>query len=163
MPDLTSDESPSPSPTLHHPSRDPLSIETPTSSAIAANQHHLADTQTATGSSLLIPDYNYKGSAATTTMMDFGKPAMTSHSVYAPLSDYVKPTTTTVPDNTFRPFLPTSSIDEDPYKLPGSMSTTAVSSTDWHSSLYSTYPPHHHPPPKLTPSPFISNYLHSGY
>ena len=168
MPDL-SDESPSPSPQTfqsrtpvsHHY---PLSIETPTPATSGGSivtslggggttdylqSHHVAT------SSLLIPDYSYT-TKGLNGASDFSRSHNPSH-----LNDYVKPA---ISDNTFRPFLPSSTtsstmMEDDPYKLPGGVG----SHTDWHSSLYSTYPAPHHPPPKLTPSPFISNYLHSGY
>ena len=173
MPDL-SDESPSPSPQTNYHSpppvssssgRDPLTIDTPTATSgglgsitslggggeshLQHNSHHNVPT-----SSLLIPDYSYAGSKGLNSgVSDFSSRSTT----YQPhnLTDYLKPS-----DNTFRPFLPATANDpmtEDPYKLAG-----VGGHTDWHSSLYSTYPPHH-PPPKLTLSPFICNYLHSGY
>ena len=209
--------------------RDPLSIDTPTAAHHQQHLHHQQPTTTSlnnssadhhlqghdhlhplshhnphhTTSSLLIPDYSsytvntvksglHNGIGSTGGGLgDYTKSS---------LQDYVKPTSD---NNTFRPFLPTSTtssavsstpnssssppivgattgllLDEDPYKLMGGGSaglvgggvgvghTSAPAAADWHSSLYSsTYPHHHHvhPPPKLTPSPFISNYLHPSY
>ena len=66
--------------------------------------------------------------------------------------------------DTFRPFL----SEEDVYKSPVGLGGVGGGGTaaDWHyHGLYAYQPPPHlsPAPPKLTPSPFISNHLHQPY